>query len=229
MMSISTVAWADTTVVRSSFGNSESNPRTGLVLDKEENLYGTIQGGGGYDRGAVFELSRGNAGWTEETLYSFNQSDGSSPMATLIFDHGGNLYGTTIAGGVYDAGVVLELTPGLGGVWTETALHNFAGVNGDGGAPQSNLMFDNSGNLYGTTTLGGINGGGCGGLGCGTAFELAPTADGKWKERVLHRFTGGLDGGQPYAGFILDAAGNLYATTSSGGAAAQGTVFEIRP
>jgi hypothetical protein len=74
----------------------------------------------------------------------------------------------------------------------------------------------------------GINGGGCGGLGCGTAFELTPSGDGKWKERVLPGFTGGVDGGLPSAGFILDSAGNLYSTTSSGGTAAQATGFEIR-
>jgi hypothetical protein len=96
-------------------------------------------------------------------------------------------------------------------------LHNFIGVKGDGAYPASSLIFDNLGNLYGTTSVDGINGGGCGGLGCGTAFELTPSGDGKWKERVLHAFTGGVDGGLPSAGFILDSAGNLYSTTSSGG------------
>jgi hypothetical protein len=123
----------------------------------------------------------------------------------------------------------LRLTPGLGNTWSETELHNFIGVKGDGAYPASSLIFDNLGNLYGTTSVDGINGGGGGGLGCGTAFELTPSGDGKWKERVLHAFTGGVDGGLPSAGFILDSAGNLYSTTSSGGTAAQGTGFEIRP
>jgi hypothetical protein len=107
-------------------------------------------------------------------------------------------------------------------------LHNVIGVKGDGAYAASSLIFDNLGNRYGTTSVDGINGGG-GGLGCGTAFELTPSGDGKWKERVLPAFTGGVDGGLPCAGFILDSAGNLYSTTSSGGTAAQGTGFEIRP
>lgn len=200
-----------------------------LVLDNEGNLYGTTTTGGSFDRGSVFELSHSSSGWTESVLYSFNGADGWSPASSLIFDQEGNLYGTTEQGGVYNAGIVFQLTPGSGGVWTETVLHNFIGVNGDGAFPASNLIFDSSGNLYGTTVVGGINGGGCGGLGCGIAFELMPSSGGHWKERVLRRFTGGLDGGQPYAGFVLHSAGNLYATTSRGGAADQGTVFEITP
>jgi hypothetical protein len=125
--------------------------------------------------------------------------------------------------------VVFELTPGSNGEWRESVLHNFVGVNGDGGNPTSNLIFDDAGNLFGTTSIGGINGGGCGGLGCGTAFELTPSSGGVWNERVLHRFTGGVDGGQPYDGLIFCPDGNLCATTSSGGSAAQGNVFEITP
>jgi uncharacterized repeat protein (TIGR03803 family) len=200
-----------------------------LVLDEQGNLYGTTWGGGSSQQGAVFKVSRSGNMWTGSILYSFNRADGWWPDSSLIFDHEGNLYGTTSEGGVYDAGVVFKLTHALGDVWTETVLHNFMGVNGDGAIPTSNLIFDGSGNLYGTTTLGGTNGGGCGGVGCGTAFELIPSADGKWKERVLHRFTGGSDGGQPQAGFIFDTSGNLYSTTSSGGNAAEGTVFEIKP
>jgi len=200
-----------------------SLPQSQLILDKNGNLYGTTDA-------IVFELSHSSAGWTETTLYTFTGGDdGENPRGSLIFDKDGALYGTTESGGIYNAGVVYKLTPGVGGAWTETVLHNFVGVNGDGGSPSSNLVFDNLGNLYGTTTVGGIDGGECGGLGCGIAFQLTPAQAGEWKERVLHRFTGGLDGGQPYAGFILDPAGNLYSTTSSGGVAAQGTVFEITP
>jgi uncharacterized repeat protein (TIGR03803 family) len=195
-------------------------PQTSLVLDNDGNLYGTTEG-------MIFKLSHSSAGWTETTLYTF--TNGGSPAASLTFDKEGALYGTTEGGGLYNAGVVFKLAPSPAGLWTETVLHNFVGVNGDGGYPASNLTFDHVGNLYGTTTSGGIDGGGCGGLGCGIAFELTPTSDGEWREHVLHRFTGGFDGGQPYSGFIFDSAGNLYATTSAGGLAAQGTVFEIKP
>jgi uncharacterized repeat protein (TIGR03803 family) len=210
-----------------SFGQQYA-PQGALVLDKEGNLYGTTRWGGSSQQGAVFKLSRSLNGWTESVLHSFSGSDGWWPMASLIFDQAGNLYGTTWMGGLYDGGVVFKLTRISGSTWTESVLYSFIGVNGDGAYPASTLIFDTLGNLYGTTASGGTNGGGCGrGLGCGTAFELIASSDGKWKERVLHRFTGGLDGGQPYAGFILDPAGNLYATASSGGAAGQGAVFKI--
>jgi uncharacterized repeat protein (TIGR03803 family) len=201
---------------------NQGYPRGGLVLDKEENLYGTTLD-------TVFKLSHNSGGWAETVLHTFSGNDGLYLKATVVFDKEGSLYGTTVQGGIYDAGVVFELTPGSGGVWTEAVLYNFVGVDGDGALPASDLIFDNLGNLYGTTTVGGINGGGCGGLGCGIAFELTPLSNGQWKERVLHRFTGGVDGGQPDAGFTLDSAGNLYSTTSSGGAADQGAVFEIKP
>jgi uncharacterized repeat protein (TIGR03803 family) len=205
-----------------SFGTNAGNPYASLVFDKEGNLYGTTPRN-------VFKLTNGSNGWTETVLYTFSVSDGYNSRAAVIFDKEGSLYGTTLEGGVYSAGTVFKLTPGSGGVWTATVLHNFIGVNGDGAYPEAGLVFDNLGNLYGTTTVGGINGGGCNGVGCGTAFQLKPSSGGQWTERVLHRFTGGVDGGQPYASFMLDAAGNLYGTTSSGGTADQGTVFEIKP
>ena len=205
-----------------SFGTDAGNPYASLVFDKEGNLYGTTPWN-------VFKLTNGSNGWTETVLYAFSVSDGYNSRAPVIFDKEGSLYGTTLEGGIYSAGTVFKLTPGSGGVWTATVLHNFIGVNGDGAYPEAGLVFDNLGNLYGTTTVGGINGGACNGLGCGTAFQLKPSAGGQWDERILHRFTGDVDGGQPYASFMLDAAGNLYGTTSSGGTADQGTVFEIKP
>jgi uncharacterized repeat protein (TIGR03803 family) len=204
---------------------NQGYPRGGLVLDKKGNLYDST----GTTLDTAFRLSRNSSGWTETVLHTFSGNDGLYLTTSLVFDKEGSLYGTTLQGGIYNAGVVFRLTPAIGDVWTETVLHNFIGVNGDGAYPGSSLIFDSLGNMYGTTTVGGIDGGGCGGLGCGTAFELMPSSNGEWRERVLHRFTGGLDGGQPYAGFILDAAGNLYSTASSGGAAGQGTVFEITP
>ena len=203
-------------------------PQGGLVLDMKGNLYGTTRFGGGSQHGAVFRLSHTGSGWKGTILHAFNGTDGWWPMSSLTVDRDGSLYGTTWMGGKYNGGVVFKLTPGSGDVWTESVLHNFPGASGDGAHPASSVVFDEFGNLYGTTTVGGTNGGNCNGLGCGTAFELTPS-NGEWRERVLHRFTGGLDGNQRYGGFILDPSGNLCGTTSSGGAAAQGTVFEIRP
>jgi uncharacterized repeat protein (TIGR03803 family) len=131
-------------------------------------------------------------------------------------------------GGTYGDGMVFELSPGEGGAWTETVLHSF-GNGSDGQAPESGVIMDAAGNLYGTTVQGGTN---CSQSGCGTVYELSPSEDGSWIETVLHSFDGN-DGLQPWASLILDAAGNLYGTTSQGGAYCApfgcGTVFELSP
>jgi len=164
----------------------------------------------------------------EKVLHSFNGKDGNGP-AGLIFDGSGNLYGTTSVGGKYDYGTVFELSPKTGGGWTETVLHNFDYNHKDGTLPEPSLIFDRSGNLYGTTDLGGK-------YEYGTAFELSPKAGGGWAETVLHSFNhNGKDGTYPYAGLIVDANGNLYGTTWEGGKSSPecktgcGTVFELSP
>jgi uncharacterized repeat protein (TIGR03803 family) len=113
-------------------------------------------------------------------LHSFSNADGAGPFAGLIFDSAGDLYGTTFAGGTYGYGTVFELTPTVGGNWTETVLHNF-GHGKDGGWLYGPVIFDKSGNLYGTTYAGGAHR-------YGTVFELTPTAGGGWTEKVLHNF-----------------------------------------
>jgi len=158
----------------------------------------------------------------EKVLHSFNGEDGQYP-AGLIFDGSGNLYGTTDVGGKYDYGTVFELSPKTGGGWAETVLHNFDYNHKDGTLPEPSLIFDRSGNLYGTTDLGGK-------YEYGTAFELSPKAGGGWTETVLHSFNhNGKDGTYPYAGLIVDADGNLYGTTWEGGKYGDGTVFELSP
>jgi len=107
-------------------------------------------------------------------------------------------------------------------------LHSFNANGIDGYAPFASLIFDATGNLYGTTEVGGASGTGCGGYGCGTVFELSPSGGSKWTETVLYSFTGGSDGQAPEASLILDAAGNLYGTTVEGGDFS-GTVFELTP
>src|ERR1019366_3869042 len=168
-----------------------------------------------------FELTPGADGsWIEKVLYSFrNYPDGSLP-GCLIIDAAGNLYGTTWQGGANNVGTVFELTSGPGGSWTEKLLHSF-GNYPDGSGPNSSLVFDAAGNLYGTTYNGGQNG-------MGTVFELTPDGSGGWTERVLHHFTN-ADGAVPYAGLTFDGAGNLYGTTSLGGSDNNGTVFELTP
>ncbi len=198
-------------------------PSAGLVADSAGNLYGSSFAGGTYNLGAVFELiPQQGGGWTEKLLHSFGQGDdGANPAGALIFDANGNLYGTTSEGGGHAAGMVFELTPQSGGMWTETSVHHFR--NGDDGAfPRAGLIFDTAGNLYGTTYAGG-------GHGAGTVFEITPNQGGGWTESVIHNFGSGTDGAYPLSNLIFDGMGNLYGTTQEGGVHNFGTVFEVKP
>jgi uncharacterized repeat protein (TIGR03803 family) len=200
-------------------------PEGDLIFDQAGNLYGTtLQGGdvcGQYQDpcGTVFELTPSENGWIETVLYVFQGgNDGFGPKGGLIFDQSGNLYGTTTRGGSGDRGTVFEMTRS-GNQWTETVLLAFLGAN-DGSNPYCSLIFDHSGNLYGATPTGGLNGG-------GTVFELTPSG-GSWKLTVLYSFTGSGDSG-PYSNLTMDAAGSLYGTTNGGGAYGGGTVFKLTP
>lgn len=163
-----------------------------------------------------------------KTLYTFTGSpDGNGPWDGLVFDAAGNLYGTTNEGGADNAGTVFELSPTSAGGWTESVLYSFTG-GADGAEPQAGLILDSVGNLYGTASSGGA-------YGVGVVFELTPTLTGDWTESVLHTFTGGADGANPFASLIFDAAGNLYGTAWHGGNLACnapygcGVVFEMTP
>jgi uncharacterized repeat protein (TIGR03803 family) len=212
------------------------NTYASLVLDAAGNLYGTTFRGGAHGAGIVFELVKPTTGtvWKEKILHAFSNqpTDGANPEAGLIFDASGNLYGTTHYGdttGLYNAGTVFELSPNGSGSWKEAVLWSFSNNGEDGSEPgYGSLIFDASGNLYGTTIGGGSNY-------VGTVFELSPNGSGGWNETLLHDFGGSLDGVMPYAGVILDSSGNLYGTTLQGGAyavdgnAGYGTVFELSP
>jgi uncharacterized repeat protein (TIGR03803 family) len=208
-------------------------PYAGVIFDTAGNLYGTTSAGGAFGGGTVFELTPTVSGaWMEKILHSFNTTagkDGYTPFGGLIFDSAGNLYGTTAAGGanIHD-GTVFELSPKVGGGWTEKILHSFNDNGTDGFSPFASLVFDRAGNLYGTTDQGGTPQGSD--LAFGTVFELKPEVAGHWAEKVLHTFVeNGTDGNAPQASLILDADGNLYGTTYLGGAFGLGTVFELTP
>jgi uncharacterized repeat protein (TIGR03803 family) len=157
---------------------------------------------------------------TYRVLFQFRAGlDGSAPLAGLVSDPSGNLYGTADADGEFDSGVVFKLSP----AGKETVLHSFSGSGGDGEYPVANLVRDAAGNLCGTTSNGGVYAGACGAFGCGTVFKV----DRAGKETVLYAFTGSPDGSTPYAGLVRDAAGNLYGTTLSGGTNGAGTVFKV--
>lgn len=219
-------------------------PAAPLLLDGSGNLIGTTTEGSDtlcdlgevHGCGIVYELVKSSSGYTEKVLYSFGSSsptnDGASPMAGLIVDAAGNLYGTTRYGGSSNCiidigadgcGTVFELVKSSTG-YTERVLHAFTGF--DGAYPLAGLNMDASGNLYGTTLSGGANG-------FGTVFELVDSS-GSYTEKVLYSFgASAADGEGPLATLVMDAAGNLFGTTSEDGGpfncglTSCGTVFEL--
>ena len=225
-------ASAQTETVLHSFDSANHgayDPTLSVVLDSKGNIYGTTQSGGVLSGfllagGAVYELQAlGGGGYKEKVLYYFNNpEDGQAPVAGVVLDSSGNLYGTALSGGTNSLGVVFKLVRGSAGNWTESVLHNFGDSPNDGSQPMSGLIFDSAGNLYGTTENGGANGN-------GTIYELSPQSDGTWTETVLYSFGISPDGKIPASKLIFDSAGNLYGTTNDGGANQGGTVFELSP
>jgi uncharacterized repeat protein (TIGR03803 family) len=210
-------------------GPDGAGPVAGVAFDAAGNLYGTTALGGKYLNGIVFELSPGQGGtWTEKVLHAFNGTDGCNPAASLVVDSAGKVYGTTsnlyvVTTTCIGGGTVFRLSPSSSG-WTETVLHKFPNGNRDGDYPNG-IILDSTGNIYGTTWLGGKN------L-YGEIYKLTPTASGPWIESVVHAFTGGSGGGLPVDGVIFGIDGALYGTTSSYGGPngkGGGTVFRNQP
>ncbi len=213
-----------------------SQPQGGLISDALGNLYGTTAyGGSGICKdnhsnnvgcGTVFEMSPPvppNTRWTHTVLYNFDEgSDGiAQPIGTLVFDPTGNLYGVSANGGNFTAGTAFELSPPLqsGGNWTLTFLVSFEGGTGP---PQGGLVIDQSGNFYGTA----LGDGTCGFVSCGLVYELSQS-QGQWFEMPLYSFRGQEDGAEPVGSLVLDAAGNLYGTTTGTTQFGQGTIFKL--
>jgi uncharacterized repeat protein (TIGR03803 family) len=206
------------------YSRRQQKPNMGVCGSGASHMNTKRRHGGGPRRGrlgallgaalvAVAGFSSTVAAQELTTLYSFTGDDGAHPQSSLIADPAGNLYGTTAGGGVSGQGTVFQLDSS----GTPTVLYSFTGGS-DGGTPVAGLIADAAGNLYGTTNRGGATA-----FCCGTVFQLTPAGD----LNVLHSFTGSSDGGSPAAGLIADAAGNLYGTTTSGGAGFSGTVFQL--
>ncbi len=225
-------------------GQDGANPYAGVTVDASGNLYGTTSLGGvtdgcagysgAYGCGTVYKLARTDSGWLFNPIYTFTGGDDSrSPLARVVFGPNGALYGTSsgtdFAGP--DFGNVFSLKPAASACktalcpWTQEVIYRFNGGS-DGANPQSEVVFDQAGNLYGTTRFLGYTGDPCDLPGCGVVFELTPS-NGGWKQSVLHAFRSG-DGMQPFAGVILDKDGKLYGTAAFGdGFRYDGSVYQL--
>ena len=222
-------------MIHSFLGTPGGYPESGLVLDAVGNLYGTT-----FDaNGAVFEISPQSGGtWKYRILHRFQNrwgEDGSGPLTALAFDANGNLYGTTYVGGILHCGLgqngcgtVFKLTPTSGGGWLYRQIYKFKSGS-DGERPDGGVVIDATGDVYGTTDLGGAGQCSSNYPGSGTVFKLSPNSDGTYTHAVIYTFAGPpADGGGPNSGLIL-AAGNLFGTTLIGGAFSVGTAFELVP
>jgi uncharacterized repeat protein (TIGR03803 family) len=194
----------------------------GRMIFRDGHLYGAATAGGTFGSGVVFELTpKGLGEWNFTTIYSFRgQPDGSFPYGALLFDALGNIYGTTYYGGANGIGSVYQLSPQATGEWNESVLYSFQ-EGSDGNSPISNLVADKVGNLYGTTSEGG--------LGRGTIFKLSPVGGGQWMETVVHAFQGPPDGAFPYNGMVVDQFGNFYGATVHGGDDDDGAIYKFTP
>jgi len=202
---------AQTEVVLHSFAKSTGRyPYGGVIRDSAGNLYGTTTYGGANGSGVVYNLDTAGQ---YTVRYAFTGGiDGGYPLAGLIRDSRGDLYGTTELGGTAHAGVVFKLDA----TGHETVLYTFSG-GADGRYPCASLVRDSVGNLYGTTDQGGT-------AGYGVVYTVNPAG----QEKVLYSFTGGADGGSPsYAGVVRDSSGNLYGATIQGGSSGVGVVYTI--
>jgi len=201
--------WTETPIWNFSGVLDGGLPEGGVIMDVSGNLFGTAYVGGTYGYGIVFELSYVNGRWLEARLHDFQgSSDGGYPIAGLLLDDSGNLYGSTVGEGQGNVETIFELTPS-GDSYSFNVLYSFARNDMQQCGPTAALTMDAMGNLYGTTKCDGA-------YGYGNVFKLSNTHDG-WVYTSLHDFTGGTDGGSPYSTVTIDAAGNLYGTAAWGG------------
>ncbi|MFZ0793027.1 MAG: choice-of-anchor tandem repeat GloVer-containing protein, partial [Candidatus Korobacteraceae bacterium] len=216
-----------------------ANPQDGLTIDAAGNLYGVTQYGGNLSScpssahaagcGVVFRMKPSGSAWVFSPLYNFvqNGADGNFPYGRVVFGPDGALYGTTVFGGSDSGGTVFRMTPpatvckSVLCPWTETVLYSFPYANGNQPWDVGGLAFDQTGNLYGTTTVGGSGNN-------GVVFEMTP-AHGSWTEQTLFNFSSAqTEWPGPPAGVVLDPQGNVYGTLNGGcDPDCDGTIFQL--
>jgi uncharacterized repeat protein (TIGR03803 family) len=233
--------WKETVLYSFSGFKDGNSPFAGLTMDSEGNLYGTTSTGGNPactastgSCGVVYKLSRTGGKWKETVLHAFKGDDGAYPVSGVTLDTAGDVFGATQQGGGTTSqcgggcGVVYELVHQGNGKWTESLLHVFNPLQQppDGQFPESRLIFDSKGDLFGTT----FEGSGRAESGC--VYELVPVTGSKWEESILQGFQPGnnANGQFPSGDLVMDPSGDLLGTTSEGGDSvySAGTVFELK-
>lgn len=216
-------SWNDTVLYAFQGSNDVGNPYNDVTFDAAGNLYGAVTYAGLFpEGGGVYSLTRSQGGWTYNLLFEFpGLPNGNESFAPLFFDHSGNILGTTLEGGTEGNGVVFKMVPSGSG-WSESVVYSFGHVP-DAGGPFAGLISDAAGNLYGTTIGGGVHGN-------GAVYELSPT-NGSYNYSVIYGdfYNPELGNEGPRGGLVMDAAGNLYGTTSGTGRYLQGEIFELSP
>jgi len=203
-------------------GADGGGPFGGLIFDSAGNLYGDTSAGGvdngNGGLGVVFELSPSSGAWTETPLYAFQggSTDGRVPFGGVVFDSAGNLYGTTSFGGTHDEGTVFELSPAIGGGWTEQIIYNFGDRANDATYPNGGLAIDSAGHLYGTSYAGGANN-------LGAVFEVSPRTGGGWSETVI--LSGTAADGDHFNSGVTVVGHNLYVPAANGGSPGYGAIY----
>lgn len=215
--------WTQSVIHTFTGGNDGSGPGSPVAFDAHGSLYGTTPTGGVHDCGVVYEMKPGTGGtWNLGVIHAFTGGlDGLGGGASrLLIDGGGNLYGVNTVGGANGFGNVFEMVL-VAGKWQLRTLYSFRDQP-DGASPYGGVIFGPDGNLYGTTYYAGAND-------VGTVYKLTRNKDDSWSESVLYSFKGGSDGDSPISTLVIDARGNLYGTTSDGGAAncGCGTIFRV--
>jgi len=211
--------WTQTVLYSFNMNNNGFNPQGDLTFDQAGNIYGTVESGGPDYNGAAYELTFSGGAWIVNAIYSPSNGQGQGVSGGVVFDGSGNLYGVVTQGGSNGIGAVYELSPSGSG-WTAQTIYSFSVGSTDGTYPVGGLLIDSSNNIYGATTSGGSGGG-------GTVFELTPGSGG-WTFNLLYSLSGPSMSG-PQDKLMMDAAGNLYGVTYSGGTHQFGSVFKLTP